>query len=204
MLNKNLMIVTALALALGACSAAKPKDASIDPAAAKEVATAKPGSPGPGKQDAPINVGPDIIAAVSPDIAWKSISDVENWGAWNPKVTAVEPGAGLNTGTELKWKWEEKEIRSTVMEVKEGESLLLKGCKTGSDVGLRWSLHALDAGHTVVSLRAVLKPNANATLIANAGVETSAWITALEEELKKKGAEMAPVKKGKKAKKAAK
>lgn len=197
--KKSLITVAALSLLLSACAANKPKDASVDPAAAKAVATAKPGSVGPGTQGAPIMVGPDIIAAVPVDLAWKSISDVENWGAWNPKVTAVEPGAGLNTGTELKWNWEEKAIRSTVTEVKEGELLLLKGCKTGSDVGLRWTVKALDPTHTVVSLRAVLKSGANQTLIANAGVETQAWLMALQDELNKKAAALPKAKKAKKA-----
>lgn len=200
MTKKQLFAIASLALFLGACAGKKPvKDAAVDPEAAKAVATAKPGSPGPGDQSAPILVGPDIIAAVPADLAWKSVSDVENWGAWNSKVTAVQPGAGLNTGTELKWKWEEKEIRSTVVEVKDGETLWLKGCKTGSDVGLKWTIKALDAGHTVVSLRAVLKHNANQTLIANAGVETQAWLMALQDELNKKAAALPKPKKAKKA-----
>lgn len=202
--KKSLFTIAAVALLLGACASNKPKDASSDPVAAKAVATAKPGSAGPGKEDAPIMVGPDIIAAVPADLAWKSITDVENWGAWNPKVTAVVPGAGLNTGTELKWKWEEKEINSTITEVKEGETLVMKGCKTGSDVGLRWTVKALDPSHTVISLRAVLKHNANQTLIANAGVETQAWLMALQDELNKKAATLKPAAKVKKAKKAAK
>ena len=203
--KKSLSVIASLALFAGACAGHQPvKDASVDPAAAKAAATAKPGSAGPGDQDAPIMVGPDIIAAVPAEMAWKSVSDVENWGAWNSKVTAVEPGAGLNTGTELKWKWEEKEIKSTVVDVKDGEMLWLKGCKTGSDVGLKWTIKALDPAHTVVSLRAVLKHNANQTLIANAGVETQAWLMALQDELNKKAATLAPAPKAKKAKKAAK
>ena len=192
-------IILATGLLLGACAGNKPKDASSNAEAAKAVATAKPGSPGPGNNAAPILVGPDIIAAVPVELAWKTVSDVENWGAWNTKVTEVKPGAGLNTGTELAWKWEEKEIHSIVVSFKDGESMELKGCKTGSDVGLRWIVRAMDPQHTVISLRAVLKPSAGQTLIANAGVETQAWLSALQDELNKMAATLVPPKKAKKA-----
>ena len=195
----KLALVIASGLLIGACASNKSKDASSNAEAAKAVATAKPGSPGPGNSAAPVLVGPDIIAAVPAELAWKTVSDVENWGAWNAKVTQVKPGAGLNTGSELAWKWEEKDIHSSVVAFKDGESMELKGCKTGSDVGLRWTVRAMDKDHTVISLRAVLKPSASQTLIANAGIETQAWLNALQDELNKKAAALAPPKKAKKA-----
>jgi hypothetical protein len=198
--KKMSLLLIAIGLLAGACASSKPKDASIDPAAAKAAANAKPGSAGPGDQAAPTLVGPDIIVAVPSDVAWKTLSDVENWGAWNPKVTEVQPGAGLNTGSELTWKWEEKQIHSTVTDIKDGESLVLKGCRTGSDVSLRWMLRAMDPQHTVVSLRAALRPGASQTQIANASIETQAWILALQDEMAKKAAAMAPVAPVKKAK----
>jgi hypothetical protein len=192
MLNKKFLSLLVAGLFLGACASNKAKDAASDPAAAKAVADAKPGSPGPGDKQAPVMVGPDVIAAVPVEEAWKTLSDVENWGAWNSKVTAVKPGAGLNTGTELQWKWEERGVSSTVVELKENELLLLKGCRTGSNVSLRWTLSARDKQHCLVSLRALLKPGANQTLIANASNETQAWMEALQGELAKKAAAMAP------------
>jgi hypothetical protein len=197
MTKKFLSLVLVGSLFGAACASNKVKDASSDPAAAKAVAAAKPGSAGPGDQSAPVMVGPDFIAALPAAEVWATLADVENWGAWNPKVTAVQPGAGLNTGSELKWNWEEKEIVSTVVELKENELLLLKGSRTGSDVSLRWALIARDKQHCVVSLRAVLRPKASQTLIANAINETQAWVGALEAELIKKAA-------AKKAKKPAK
>ena len=202
-MRAKLSLLLASSLILAACASNKPKDASGDPEAARAVATARPGSAGPGDQGAPTLVGPDIIAAVPADVAWKTLSDVENWGAWNPKVTAVKPGAGLNTGTELEWKWEEKTIHSTITAVKDGESLVLKGSRTGSDVSLRWLVKGMDPTHTVVSLRAALRPGASATQIANAGVETQAWMEAMQTELNKKAAAYAPAP-AKKAKKASK
>jgi hypothetical protein len=204
MLKKTLGPLLAASLLLGACASNKPKDASSDPAAAQAVAHAKPGSAGPGDREAPIMVGSDIIAAVPVEQAWKTLSDVENWGLWNKKVTAVKPGAGLNTGTELHWNWEEKEVSATVVELKENELLLLKGSRTGSNVSLRWTMSGRDSDHCVISLRALLKPGASQTLIANASLETQAWVGSLQDELAKKAAALAPAPKPKKAKKAAK
>jgi hypothetical protein len=201
-----LSLLIAASLLLGACAAERPRDASVDAGAAKAAANAKPGSPGPGNHDAPTLVGPDIIVAVPVDDVWKTLSDVQNWGLWNTKVTGVEPGAGLNVGTELAWTWEEKKIHSVVTAFKEDDSLVLKGCKTGSDVSLRWTLHSIDAAHTVISLRAELKAGAGPTPIANAAAETNVWISALGDEMAKKAAALAPVapvKKSKKAKKKA-
>jgi hypothetical protein len=202
--KNTLSLLIAASLVLGACAAAKPKDASVDAGAARAAANAHPGSVGPGNAAAPTLVGPDIIVALPVDNVWKTLSDVQNWGVWNTKVTAVEPGAGLNVGTELAWTWEEKKIQSVITAVKEDELLTVKGCKTGSDVSLRWTLHAMDDSHTVISLRAELKPNANPTLIANAAAETGVWISALNDEMTKQAAALAPappVKKAKKSKK---
>jgi hypothetical protein len=190
MLKKISVLIVSASFLLTACAANKPKDASVDAAAAKAAADARPGSAGPGDAAAPVQVGPDIIVAVPADLVWKTLSDIENWGSWNSKVTEVQPGAGLNTGSELTWKWEEKEIHSTVTELKDNESLVLKGCRTGADVSLKWLLRPADDQHTVVSLRAILRSGAGSTLIANASVETQAWIMALQAEMNKKAADM--------------
>jgi hypothetical protein len=193
MLKNSSALILVASLLLGACAASKPKDASVDSAAAKAAANARPGSAGPGDAAAAVQVGPDIIVAVPTDVVWATLSDIENWGAWNTKVTEVQPGAGLNTGSEITWKWEEKQIHSTVTDLKNGESLVLKGCRTGSDVSLKWTLRAADDQHTVISLRAILRPGAGQTLIANASTETQAWIIAIQAEMNKKAAALAPV-----------
>jgi hypothetical protein len=190
-----LALLLAAVLAAG-CASAKPKDLSGNPSAAS---AAKAGSVGPGDRGAPIMVGPDIIVEAPVDEAWTVLSDVENWGAWNPKVTQVTPGAGLNTGSELEWSWEEKKIHSTVTAYKQDELLTIKGCRSGSDASLRWVLRNLGPKKTLVSLRALLSPGANATLIANAGNETQAWILALQDEMARRAAARKPASKKKAA-----
>jgi hypothetical protein len=166
-------------LALGAC-ASSPKAKATEGALADP--QAKPGAVGPGDKKAPILVGPDFITPLKPAQVWGVLSSLDNWGAWNHKVTKVQAGPGLNVGTELRYGWEEREVKAVLAEVKEQERLVWKGARSGSDVLLRWEIKPLGV-NTLVSLRAVLKPSAGQTPIANAGLETNAWIGALQIEL---------------------
>lgn len=167
---------------LTACGprASKPTDLSATAPAGNP--TAKPGSVGPGDKQAPVMVGADIITPLKPQQVWSVLSSLDNWGAWNPKVTKVNAGPGLNVGTQLSYGWEEREIKAALEDVKENERLVWKGARTGEDVLMRWEIRALGL-NTGVSLRAVLRPGAGQTPIANAGAETSAWIGALQIEL---------------------
>lgn len=173
---------------LGACAGpAKPKAQAPETAAAPAQAAlaqpaAKPGSVGPGDAKAPIQVGPDILTRLKPVQVWEVLAGLDQWGAWNPKVTRVQAGPGLNTGTELRYGWEDREIKAVIQEVREAQKLVWKGARSGSDVIMRWEIRPLGA-ETLVSLRAVLKPGSGATPIANAGLETQHWIGALQVEL---------------------
>lgn len=181
--------------------------------APKSAASAKPASPAApastlrlDEAHAPVMVGPDIISVLPPAAVWAVLSDADNWGAWNNKVTGVAHTAGLNVGADLSYRWEEKDVKATIEEVKEPELLVWKGARAGSDVRLRWTLGARDDGGTLVSLRAVLHPKSGPTPIANAGNETQAWMSALQDELGKRAAALpvaTPVAKVKKKKKKA-
>lgn len=147
----------------------------------------------------PIMVSTDIIVQFTQAEVWAVLSDVDNWGAWNPKVTAVKHGAGLNVGSELSYKWEEREVSATVEQYKENELFVWRGARSGDDVQMQWQLRPSAPGTSLVSLRCVLTPKASATFQANAGIENQAWMTALQDELAKRlAAKPKPVvKKGK-------
>ncbi|HTB33814.1 MAG TPA: SRPBCC family protein [bacterium] len=188
-----------LALAgLAACAApqAKPAPSPNQPAAYQP------------PKDQPVMVGTDIIAQVPQAQVWALLTDVDNWGAWNSKVTKVSHGAGLNVGADLSYAWEEKSVSATLDDIKEPERFVWKGARSGDNVRMRWTLSGRPDNTTLVSLRAELKPNAGQTAIANAGVEISAWINALQTVLNKKAADIqaaaaaaAPAPKGKGKKK---
>jgi hypothetical protein len=154
---------------------------------------AKPGSPNqpaayqPPK-DQPVMVGTDIIAQVPQAQVWALLTDVDNWGAWNSKVTKVSHGAGLNVGADLSYTWEEKSISATLDDIKEPELFVWKGARSGDGVRMHWSLSARAGDSTLISLRAELKPNPSQTAIANAGNEISAWVSAMQTELNKRAA----------------
>jgi hypothetical protein len=186
-------IALPLALAaLTACAGPQAKPAPNQPAAYQP------------PKDQPVMVGTDIIAQVPQAQVWALLTDVDNWGAWNTKVTKVSHGAGLNVGADLSYGWEEKSVSATLDEIKEPDLFVWKGTRSGDNVRLRWSLTGRPDNSTLVSLRAELKPNASQTAIANAGNEISAWINALQTVLNKKAADIqaaaapAPKAKGKK------
>jgi hypothetical protein len=201
MKKRFLLSLSAAALFLGACahtskSAAAPtKDATPAPAAA----------PTPDYSKQPVQVGTGVIVAATPAQVWTVLSDLDQWGAWNPKVTKLTAGPGLNAGTTISYTWEEREVKATLEDVKEASLLQWHGARSGADVTLKWMLIPVPAGSSV-NLFAILKPGAGATPQANALNEVQAWLDALKVEAEKRfPAPVAPVTKAKKAgKKAAK
>jgi hypothetical protein len=188
--------LTVLSAALAACAAPQAKPAPNQPAAYQP------------PKDQPVMVGTDIIAQVPQAQVWALLTDVDNWGAWNSKVTKVSHGAGLNVGADLSYGWEEKSVTATLEEIKEPERMVWKGTRSGDNVHMRWTLTGRPDNTTLISLRAELKPNANQTAIANAGNEISVWISSLQAALNKKAADIqaaaaaaAPAPKGKGKKK---
>jgi hypothetical protein len=172
-----LAVAFGVAFLLGACATAGAKSS------APSAQGAQPGSAGPGDKHAPILVGADILSPLPQDKIWTVLTALDNWGAWNQKVTKVNATPGLNVGTAITYGWEEREIQALVEELKEGETFAWRGARSGKDVLLRWQLRPAGGGNVLVSLRAVLKPGAGATPIANAGAETQAWMGALQLEL---------------------
>jgi hypothetical protein len=199
MKKRFLLSLSAAALLLGAC-AHTPKNA----APAKDAAPAAAPTPDYSKQ--PVQVGTGVIVAATPAQVWTVLSDLDQWGAWNPKVTKLTAGPGLNAGTTVTYTWEEREVKAAIEDVKEGSLLQWKGARSGSDVTLKWMLIPVPAGSSV-NLFAVLKPGAGATPQANALNEVQAWLDALKAEAEKRfpaPVAPAPKAKGKGAKKAAK
>lgn len=158
----------------------------------------------PGDKSAPIAVSTDVIVELSPAEVWAVLSDVDNWGVWNPKVTEVKHGAGLNIGSELSYRWEEHKVEAVVEQLKENELFVWRGSRSGDNVLMQWTLRPSGAANALVSLRSVLTPKASQTFQANAGLENQAWVSSLQAELAKRlAAKPKPVKKAKAPKKAA-
>jgi hypothetical protein len=165
--------------ALAACAGPQAKSAAPNQPAASQA-----------PKEQPVMVGTDIIVQVPQAQVWALLTDVDNWGAWNSKVTKVSHGAGLNIGADLSYTWEEKSVTATLDDIKEPERFVWKGTRTGDNVRMHWTLSGRPDGTTLVSLRAELKPNAGQTSVANAGNEISAWINALQVALNKKAADI--------------
>jgi hypothetical protein len=140
-------------------------------------------APAPTAVPAPIMVGSDIIVALPLDKAWSLLQDTAHWGDWNKNVTNVaQASVSLTAGSTFTYESQGRTITATVTDFKDSELLLWKGATTGPDVSLRWTLKAMDAGRTLVSLRAVLKPKAPDSLVSSASGETQAWMGSFQDE----------------------
>jgi hypothetical protein len=184
----------ALIATLAACAGAPP-------------AAGQPGATGPGKKEAPMMVGPDIIADVPLADAWALVSNVDKWSDWNSRISGVTHTAAVAEGAVISYVDGGKKIEASVTEFKDQSLLVWEGSATGSRVRLRWMLKAMDPARTLVSLRAELKPSAAQELMGQAGAETSQWISAVQVALAKQAQAIkaaAPAPKKKKAPKAAK
>ncbi|HXB97854.1 MAG TPA: SRPBCC family protein [bacterium] len=178
-MNLQRIALPLLLASLAACAAPQAK-----PAAPNQPSASQP------PREQPMMVGTDIIVQVPQAQVWTLLTDVDNWGAWNSKVTKVSHGAGLNIGADLSYKWEEKSVTATLDDIKESERFVWKGTRTGDNVRMRWTLTGRPDNSTLVSLRAELKPGAGQTTIANASAEISAWIGSLQMALNKKAADI--------------
>jgi len=199
-MKKTPIVALLLVAALGTACASGSKAPASGSAKSAAAPTAVPTPPG--DKSAPIAVSTDIIVELKPAEVWAVLSDVDNWGAWNPKVTEIKHGAGLNVGTELSYRWEERKVEATVEQFKENELFVWRGARSGDNVLMQWTVRPNGTENALISLRSVLTPKASQTFQANAGLENQAWMSSLQAELAKRlAAKPKPVKKAKAAQK---
>jgi uncharacterized protein YndB with AHSA1/START domain len=125
----------------------------------------------------------EIEVAAAPEDVWPYLEKVEDWGSWCDKVTEVEPGAGLSPGAQIQWQWEEKEVASVILEVKEYERFSFRSCASSSKAILHWRLQPKVGGGTRVSLRAEVPYGTASSIMDKLTLELNEWISALQTAL---------------------
>lgn len=125
----------------------------------------------------------EIEVAAAPEAIWPYLEKVEDWGSWCDKVTDVEPGAGLSPGAQINWQWEEKEVSSVILEVKENEKFSYRSCASSKKAIMHWSLKPKDGGGTRISLRAEVPYGTASSTMDNLKLEMSEWTSALQAAL---------------------
>jgi len=176
------MTVLASALLASACASSRSGSASASPKPdAPMGAAAKAASSNP---KAPVQIGPDAIVEAPLAGLWNLITHVEDWGAWNPKVTEVSPGAGLSQGASLSWRWEEDKVSSVIQVVKPNEEFAFLGSASGKKVLMRFKLASLDARRVRITLRGEIPYGSSQTLVDKVSHETMEWLTALNQAAK--------------------
>jgi hypothetical protein len=172
--------VALLAFLQGCAGPAKAVDKNVSPMNAAAVAGAEKARQA--KEKPPVQVGTDVIVEQKIDLVWPILIKVEDWGSWMPKVTKVEPGAGLSPGAQVRWQWEEKEINSEIVSVKEKEEFSFKSTASSKKAVVKWTLKPMGPGKTLVSLRALVPYGTASETMAKLGPELTEWITSLQNE----------------------
>lgn len=179
-------LLAALSIGLSAC------------AGRKTIASSEQAQPAAATKSAPkavtkplVKIGPDLIIEQPVAQLWQSLTEFGDWGAWNPHVTAVEPGFGLSAGAALSYAWDEKPVKATLIEVKEGETLAFGPAASGGKASLRWTLKSMGATRSLVSLRAEVPAGSPQSLVDKCIEETTAWISALKDLSVRQNAEAA-------------
>ncbi len=178
---KSSAFILALLLACG-CMGAKPKP--------EDAVTDKPGSlvlakPKKAARPTTESISSSLILPATPEAIWPLLSKVEDWGAWNEKVTKVEPGSGLSPGAKIEWQYDEKDVTSTVVSVKEREELSFKPAGSAKKATLKWLLQPRGDGTTLVTLRGEVPYGTAAEVMGRLGTELNEWVTALKGALGK-------------------
>ncbi len=169
----------ALAYLASACASSAKGSANATSTATAQMSVA--GKPLGSNPKAPVQIGPDAIIEAPLAGIWNLITRVEDWGAWNPKVTEVSPGAGLSQGAELHWRHEEEKISSVIQSVKPNEEFSFLGSASGKKVLMRFSLKALDARRVRITLRGEIAYGSSQKLVDKVSHETMEWLTALNQ-----------------------
>jgi hypothetical protein len=165
-------------LAAGCATSSKPKEGAAAPSAS-DVALANEKAR-EAKEKPPVHIGPDIIVENDPAVIWPFLIKVEDWGTWMPKVTKVDPGAGLSPGALINWQWEEKPVQSTIVTVVENQEFDFRVSASSKKATIKWTLKPMGPKRTLVSLRAEVPYGTASEVMDKLGPEMNDWITSLQ------------------------
>lgn len=168
-------MLTLLALSAFALSSCASVSATVPPAKQIEQTAAKKA-----KRPETESIKQEIEVAAAPEAVWPYLEKVEDWGSWCDKVTEVEPGAGLSPGAQIQWQWEEKEVVSVILEVKENERFSYRSCASSKKAIMHWSLKPRAGGGTRITLRAEVPYGTASSTMEKLKVEMSEWTSALK------------------------
>jgi hypothetical protein len=176
---KSAALLACLCLAfVSACAGGgKPKETPVHGSVEATVAAEKKRQ---AKVRPPVRIGPDVIVEKELAPIWDILVKVEDWGSWMSKITKVEPGAGLSPGAMIHWQWDEKNIESEIVSVKEKEEFAFKSCASSKKAVVKWALKSIGPKRTLISLRAEVPYGTASEIMDKLGPEMMEWMTSLQ------------------------
>ena len=99
---------------------------------------------------APAQTRQTVEIAAPPETVWRLLSQVNQWAAWQPDITAPHLNGPFQAGTSFDWRSGGLRIHSTLHTVEPPARIGWSGAAFGTFAVHNWTLTRLPNGHTAV------------------------------------------------------
>jgi uncharacterized protein YndB with AHSA1/START domain len=100
-------------------------------------------------QNAPVVQANEIFINAAPERVWAVLSDINQWPAWNPKITRAALESPVATGAKFNWKVNGASIHSTLHTVEALSAFGWSGVTFGGSAIHNWYLEPQNGGTRV-------------------------------------------------------
>ena len=101
--------------------------------------------------NAPLCAHKDTLINASIAQVWETLTDINNWPAWQPDVSSARLEGPLNRGVIFRWKAMGLNITSTIQELSENKKIGWTGHSIGMQAIHIWTFEVLDGGAHVTT-----------------------------------------------------
>ncbi len=99
--------------------------------------------------NAPVVQSKELFIQAGPEKVWAVLTNINQWTAWNHKISKAHIEGALAVGSVFHWKINGASIRSTVHTVETNRMLGWSGVTFGATAIHNWYLEARDGGTVV-------------------------------------------------------
>jgi uncharacterized protein YndB with AHSA1/START domain len=102
-------------------------------------------------QNAPLKARKEIVINAPADRVWSTLTDISNWSAWQPDVTAAKLDGNLSVGAVFRWKAKGLNITSVIREIETPMRIGWTGDSIGMQAVHLWKLEPLGNDTRVIT-----------------------------------------------------
>ena len=144
----------------------------------------------PINENAPVKARRQLYIEAAPTQVWQVLTAVNNWPAWNAKITKAALPEAAHVGTAFKWTVNGAKINSIFHTVKPGVALGWTGSTFGGTAIHNWRLEATGSGTTVFveeSMQGWLISLFKGKMNHDLDSDMQIWLESLKAECEKQG-----------------